>query len=116
MATLRFTKMEGAGNDYVYVDAVHAPFDFDRGPEIARFVSDRRLGVAVEDCQHRRAELRLDADHLGLARARPGGDRASRDQPAAADRNHDHVEIGTSETSRISSTYSKRLMRRPLGK
>lgn len=43
--TLRFTKMEGAGNDYVYVDALHDAIDLDRAPAIARFVADRRFGV-----------------------------------------------------------------------
>jgi diaminopimelate epimerase len=45
MQTLRFTKMEGAGNDYVYVDAFHEPFDLERGSEVARIVADRRFGI-----------------------------------------------------------------------
>lgn len=45
MNPLRFTKMEGAGNDYVYVDACHGNFDLDRGSEVAKFVADRRFGV-----------------------------------------------------------------------
>ena len=42
---LRFVKMEGAGNDYVYVDAVRAPFPLERASEIARVVADRHAGV-----------------------------------------------------------------------
>jgi len=41
---MRFTKMHGAGNDYVYVDcfAQGVPPDL---PELARRISDRRFGV-----------------------------------------------------------------------
>jgi diaminopimelate epimerase len=41
---MRFTKMHGAGNDYVYVDcfAQAVPADL---PELARRISDRRFGV-----------------------------------------------------------------------
>lgn len=41
---MRFTKMHGAGNDYVYVDcfAETIPLDI---PELARQISDRRFGV-----------------------------------------------------------------------
>ncbi len=42
---LPFVKMEGAGNDYVYVDGIAAPFPAERGPAVARFVADRHLGV-----------------------------------------------------------------------
>ena len=45
---LPFAKMEGAGNDYVYVDGVNDEFDESRGSEIARFVSDRRFGVGSD--------------------------------------------------------------------
>lgn len=40
-----FVKMEGAGNDYVYVDAIRDPFDVDRASAIARAVADRNFGV-----------------------------------------------------------------------
>jgi diaminopimelate epimerase len=41
---MRFTKMHGAGNDYVYIDcfAQAVPADL---PELARRISDRRFGV-----------------------------------------------------------------------
>jgi diaminopimelate epimerase len=41
---MRFTKMHGAGNDYVYVDgfAESLPADL---PQLARAISDRRFGV-----------------------------------------------------------------------
>lgn len=42
---LEFTKMEGAGNDYVYVDAIRRPFDSAAGPRVARWIADRHYGV-----------------------------------------------------------------------
>lgn len=41
---MRFTKMHGAGNDYVYVDCFAQPVPNDI-PELARQISDRRTGV-----------------------------------------------------------------------
>lgn len=40
-----FTKMEGAGNDYVFVDGILASFPLDRGARAARAVADRHFGV-----------------------------------------------------------------------
>lgn len=45
MAELAFIKMEGAGNDYVFVDAIDTEFDPERGPAVARQVADRHFGV-----------------------------------------------------------------------
>ena len=45
---VRFTKMEGAGNDYVYVDAIRDEFDVERAPEIARRWSDRHFGIGAD--------------------------------------------------------------------
>ncbi len=46
---LFFTKMEGAGNDYVYIDALGSPTSTDveavNIPELAREISDRHYGV-----------------------------------------------------------------------
>jgi len=41
---MRFTKMHGAGNDYIYVDCFAEPIPFNI-PELARRMSDRRFGV-----------------------------------------------------------------------
>ena len=41
---MRFTKMHGAGNDYVYVDCFTQDVPDDL-PELARRISDRRFGV-----------------------------------------------------------------------
>lgn len=45
---LPFTKMEGCGNDYVYVDAITHPFPFDRASELARAWSDRNFGIGAD--------------------------------------------------------------------
>lgn len=43
---LHFTKMQGAGNDFVVVDATRAPFRPD--PALLRHLSDRRFGVGCD--------------------------------------------------------------------
>ncbi len=42
---MQFTKMEGAGNDYVYIDARHQEQDW---PELSRRMSDRHFGVGSD--------------------------------------------------------------------
>jgi len=44
---MRFTKMHGAGNDYVYVDCFAEPVP-QNIPELARRISDRRFGVGSD--------------------------------------------------------------------
>ncbi|WP_130433114.1 diaminopimelate epimerase [Rivibacter subsaxonicus] len=43
---LRFTKMQGAGNDFVVLDATRAPLDL--SPAQYRFLADRRFGVGAD--------------------------------------------------------------------
>jgi diaminopimelate epimerase len=47
-AKLPFTKMEGCGNDYVYVDAITQPFPLDRASELAQEWSDRNFGIGAD--------------------------------------------------------------------
>jgi len=47
MAAMKFTKMHGAGNDYVYVDCFAQPVPGDP-PALARAVSDRHFGVGAD--------------------------------------------------------------------
>jgi diaminopimelate epimerase len=60
--SMRFTKMQGAGNDYVYVDcfAEAVPRDL---PELARRISDRRFGVGSDGliviCPSERADAEM---------------------------------------------------------
>ncbi|QEF97056.1 Diaminopimelate epimerase [Stieleria maiorica] len=44
MHTMKFTKMHGAGNDYVYVDCFSQPAP-ENAPELARQISHRHFGV-----------------------------------------------------------------------
>jgi diaminopimelate epimerase len=43
-----FTKMEGAGNDYVFVDAIRDEFPLARAPQLARAWSDRHFGIGAD--------------------------------------------------------------------
>ena len=42
---VRFTKMEGCGNDYVYISGFEYPLDPARKPEIVKRLSDRHFGI-----------------------------------------------------------------------
>ena len=58
---LRFTKMEGLGNDYVYINCLeHTPEDL---PSLAKRVSDRHFGVGGDGliciCPSERADVRM---------------------------------------------------------
>jgi diaminopimelate epimerase len=43
---LRFTKMQGAGNDFVVLDGTHAPVELDAAQ--ARRLADRRFGIGAD--------------------------------------------------------------------
>ena len=43
--SLHFTKMEGAGNDYVYVDGTREHIPAEEKPELVRKLSDRHFGI-----------------------------------------------------------------------
>ena len=43
---LKFTKMHGAGNDFVVIDAINQHVDFT--PDQWRFIADRRLGIGAD--------------------------------------------------------------------
>lgn len=42
---MKFTKMHGCGNDYVYVDGAKEQISKDKKPEIVRRLSDRHFGI-----------------------------------------------------------------------
>lgn len=42
---MRFTKMQGCGNDYVYVNGFTEKIPQEKKPEIVRFLSDRHFGI-----------------------------------------------------------------------
>ena len=43
---IKFTKMEGLGNDYVYIDATHQ--ELDNVQDLAKFVSNRNFGIGSD--------------------------------------------------------------------
>ncbi len=43
---IKFTKMEGLGNDYVYIDATHQ--ELDNVQDLAKFVSNRHFGIGSD--------------------------------------------------------------------
>jgi diaminopimelate epimerase len=45
---MKFTKMQGCGNDYVYVDGAKEIIPQDQKPELARKVSDRHFGIGSD--------------------------------------------------------------------
>lgn len=42
---MKFTKMHGCGNDYIYVDGSKEHIDADKKPEIVKRLSDRHFGI-----------------------------------------------------------------------
>lgn len=42
---MKFTKMQGCGNDYVYVNGFTEKIEQDKKPEVVRFLSDRHFGI-----------------------------------------------------------------------
>jgi len=61
---MRFTKMQGAGNDYVYVDCISQLIPEEERPALARRVSDRHFGVGSDGliciCASDKADFRMD--------------------------------------------------------
>src|SRR5260221_14277484 len=59
---MRFTKMQGCGNDYVYVDCFTHPMPHDP-PGLSRAISDRHFGVGSDGliliCPSDKADARM---------------------------------------------------------
>lgn len=59
---MRFVKMHGLGNDYIYVDCTHSP-PLPKPEELSRRISDRHLGVGSDGliliCPSERADVRM---------------------------------------------------------
>lgn len=45
---MRFTKMNGAGNDFILLDAIKEPFDPEAAPALARALCDRRRSIGAD--------------------------------------------------------------------
>lgn len=62
MQTIKFTKMQGAGNDYVYVNCLEKRID--NVNETAKAISDRHFGVGSDGlvliCPSDKADFRMD--------------------------------------------------------
>jgi diaminopimelate epimerase len=62
LSFMRFTKMHGAGNDYIYVDCFSNPVPHNVA-ELARKISDRRFGVGADGliliCPSERADAEM---------------------------------------------------------
>ena len=58
---LKFTKMHGLGNDYVYMDAINQKIE--NRSELAKFVSDRHFGIGSDGliliCPSEKADFRM---------------------------------------------------------
>ena len=63
---IRFTKMQGCGNDYVYINGFTEKVPQEKKPEFVRFASDRHFGIGgdgvifinpSDECGHRDAFL-----------------------------------------------------------
>ena len=53
-ATLRFTKMHGLGNDYIYVEGFTQKLDDLDAPAVCRKMSDRHKGIGADGLVVRR--------------------------------------------------------------
>lgn len=69
-----FTKMEGCGNDYVFVDGIGAPLPLERASELARRWSDRHFGIGADGLI---VLLRGDAAPLRMAMWNADGSRGA---------------------------------------
>ena len=61
---MKFTKMQGAGNDYVYVNCFSEVIPEDARPTLAKRIADRNFGVGGDGliciCPSERADFRMD--------------------------------------------------------
>ena len=45
---MKFTKMQGCGNDYVYIDGAAESISQEKKPELVRLLSDRHFGIGSD--------------------------------------------------------------------
>lgn len=72
---MNFTKMHGAGNDYIYIDCFSE--NVDNPKETSRFLSDRRFGIGADGivliCPSQRADCFMDIYNADGSRAKMCG-------------------------------------------
>ena len=60
---IEFTKMEGLGNDYIYIDCISNELQVDNIPKLARFVSNRHFGIGSDGlillCKSEIADIKM---------------------------------------------------------
>lgn len=63
MREISFTKMQGAGNDYVYVDCFKENFSYEDGKKYAKFLSNRNYGIGSDGliliCKSKSADAKM---------------------------------------------------------
>src|SRR5260221_4872394 len=73
---MRFVKMQGAGNDYIYVDCIRQPPPADP-VRLSRAISDRHFGVGADGliliCPSERAEVRMRMFNADGSESEMGG-------------------------------------------
>ena len=64
---MKFTKMHGCGNDYIYVNGYKEQIAADRKPELVRRLSDRHFGIGGDGVifinQGKRCTTRMARGH-----------------------------------------------------
>ena len=45
---MKFTKMQGCGNDYVYINGFNEKISREKKPELVRKISDRHFGIGSD--------------------------------------------------------------------
>lgn len=62
---MKFTKMHGCGNDYIYVNGIEQTIEKDKKPELVRRLSDRHFGVGGDGVIFINAGSKAAADNPG---------------------------------------------------
>ena len=60
---IEFTKMEGLGNDYIYIDCISNELNVNNISELAKFVSNRHFGIGSDEiillCESEVADIKM---------------------------------------------------------
>ena len=75
---MRFTKVQGCGNDYVYINGVAEPIAAEKKPDVVRFLSDRHFGVGGDGAifinPHPEADFEMEMYNADGTRSEMCGD------------------------------------------
>ena len=60
---IKFTKMEGLGNDYIYIDCISDDLNVNDISKLAKFVSNRHFGIGSDGliliCKSKVADIKM---------------------------------------------------------